>query len=190
MITKEKKIYETVGELEEAIRNDDLMVGDEFLTEDIDGAAAFKIAHIGKKKIWLVRKYILKDLRPMKGGDYDLLEWLKGEYTDSLPEELTDIIDKDVTLPTEKQVFGKNEIGKKEKGKQFEYFKNCKHRIAVFNPEAEYSRWWWLATPYYDKERSVVSSAVFAVVNGNGVAHDYGASAAVGVRPAFAILRS
>ena len=190
MITKEKKIYETVGELEEAIRNGDLMVGDEFLTEDIDGAAAFKIAHIGKKKIWLVRKYILKDLRPMKGGDCDLLEWLKGEYTDSLPEELTDIIDKDVTLPTEKQAFGKNEIGKKEKGKQFEYFKNCKHRIVVFNPEAEYSRWWWLATPYYDKERSVVSSASFAYVSYNGGAGDLGASGAFGVRPAFAILRS
>lgn len=190
MITKEKKIYETVGELEEAIRNGDLVVGDEFLTEDIDGAAAFKIAHIGKKKIWLVRKYILKVLRPMKSEDCDLLGWLKGEYTDSLPEELTDIIDKDVTLPTEKQVFGKNEIGKKEKGKQFEYFKNCKHRIAVLNPEAEYSRWWWLATPYYDEERSVVSSANFAHVYASGNARNSSASGGLGVRPAFAILRS
>ena len=191
MRQKIKTVYETPGELKTAIDEGTIKVGDEFLTFDIDDDAVFVVAHVGKRKVRFVRKYLLENDRAMKTDESDLIAWLNGEYKNCLPDDLKEGIYKGkITIPTEAQVFGKNEVGKKEYRKQWDYFKKTKNRIATHEPEEEYSKWWWTRTPYFDKERDVVSSAYFAHVYSNGHCAYSAASATLGVRPAFTILRS
>ena len=187
MREKTKKIYETAGELQAAIKNGSIKVNDEFETFDVDDEAVFVVAHVGKHKIRFVRKYLLNDDKSMKTDNFDLLEWLNTEYKNTLPDDIREMIGENpVTLPTEKQIYGENEIGKEEKRKQWDYFKNPKHRIA-FKEDGRYSCYWWTKTPYYEEDSSVVSSANFAHVRGAGRATTAAASYSLGVRPAFAI---
>ena len=85
-------------------------------------------------------------------------------------------------LPTEKEIFGCNEYGKAEPEsvQQFEPMKSRRNRIA-FRGEDESLEWYWL-------ENEVEGYAAgFALVNADGAASYYFASAALGVRPAFKI---
>ncbi|MCR4745226.1 MAG: DUF6273 domain-containing protein [Lachnospiraceae bacterium] len=188
MRIKSKNIYENIQELMTAVKDGTASAGDELITSDIDGEAAFILIRIGKKKIKLIRKWMLKEKKPMRTDNFDLKKWLETKYRDSLPEELKTLNPK-VRLLKEIEVFGKNEVGIKEKGKQIEYFKNVKHRITAFNSCDEFSRWWWLDTPC--EEGDVVSATSFADVYNGGLCTSDGASNAdIGVRPAFIISRS
>jgi len=187
MRIKSKNIYENIQELMAAVNDGTASTGDELITSDIDGETVFILIRIGKKKIKLVRKWMLKEKKPMRTDNFDLKKWLKTKYRDSLPEELKTLNPK-VRLLKEIEVFGKNEVGIKEKGKQIGYFKNVKHRITAFNNCDEFSRWWWLDTPC--EEGDAVSASTFAFVYGIGSCSYCGASGTwVGVRPAL-ILRS
>ena len=185
MRIKSKNIYENIQELMAAVNDGTASAGDELITSDIDGEAVFILIRIGKKKIKLIRKWILKEIKPMRTDNFDLKKWLETKYRDSLPEELKTLNPK-VRLLKEIEVFGKNEVGIKEKGKQIKYFKNVKHRITAFNSCDEYSRWWWLDTPC--EEGDVVSATYFALVNLSGYCNGAGASSAgIGIRPVFVI---
>ena len=191
MRQKIKTIYETPGELKAAIDDGTIKVGDEFETFDIEDDAIFVVANVGRKKVWFIRKYLLEQDRPMKTDEFDLMTWLNGEYKNTLIDGARELLHKGkVTLPSEAQVFGENKYGRKEYRKQWDYFKKTRGRIATHKPDEEYSKCWWTRTPYYDKERDVVSGTNFAVVYGGGFAGYAGASGSLGIRPAFAVHRS
>ena len=181
MQTKEKRIYESVSEIRDAKADGSFKVGDMYLTKDSEGEALFEIADIRKKKIFLCRKYLLKD-RPMNG----LMEYLNGEYYNSLEGELKEAIverkGQKIFLPREVEVFGDYIYSEDtEKGKQWELFKNVKKRIKCHSKDDERSDWWWLSSP------SVGNAADFCVVDASGAAGDYAASGSVGVAPCFLI---
>ena len=197
MKTKTKTVYENIDELMEALKTRSVKVGDELITRDIDGRAKYAVAdfNLEAKAEWgnttifniafMVRKYALKEPKPMKNDDFDLLKWLNKEYLDSIPDEVrSHMIPQDtrhiIDLPREIEVFGKNEYGVKEVGKQWPYFKNTKNRICTTKKDDEYSHWWWLNTPHR------ASAAYFCLCRGNGYA-DYSGASGAGfyVRPRF-----
>ena len=197
MKIKTKTVYESSNVFMEAMNSGKIKVGDELITRDIQGKAKYVVADLNLKAkagwdnttifniAYMVRKYALKEPKPMKDDDFDLLKWLNKEYLDSIPDEVKgymvpqesrQIID----LPREIEVFGKNEYGVKEEGKQWPYFKNTKNRICTTKKDDEYSHWWWLGTPYR------ASAANFCLCNYNGDADYLRASYAhVYVRPRF-----
>ena len=87
-------------------------------------------------------------------------------------------------LPTEKEVFGKNEVGKVEPDsvQQWEPMKLCRNRTAYqgLNGDCE---WWRTETPHKK------IAAVFAGVYGLGLCGCAHASDSGGVRPAFRLER-
>lgn len=183
MIEKTKRIYQTVEELKEAIRTNNLHVNDEFVTTDIDGEAVFICIKIGKKKVHFLRKYVLTDTKPMKNDGFDLRLWLNEDYRDTFPDDLKDVIKK-VNLIKEKEMFGENKYGMDENCEQIEWFKNTKHRIATAKLEDEYSHWYWLQTPYR------ASSAYFCRCGNAGDGNYGNASNADGyVRPRFILAK-
>ena len=197
MKTKTKTVYENIDELMEALKTRSVKVGDELITRDIDGKAKYAVANLNleTKAGWdnttifniafMVRKYALKEPKPMKNDDFDLLKWLNKEYLDSIPDEVRSymILQENkhiIDLPREIEVFGKNEYGVKEVGKQWPYFKNTKNRICTTKKDDEYSHWWWLGTPYR------ASAAYFCICVDYGNANYNSASHAHAyVRPRF-----
>ena len=85
-------------------------------------------------------------------------------------------------LPTEKEIFGKNEYGEAEDESvhQFECMKLRRNRIAFQGYNGDWE-WYWL------QNRSVRSAAYFAYVNSSGNAYNSNASNPYGVRPLFQI---
>ena len=180
-----KRIFESVEELRQAITEGAIRVEDELITKDEDGEAIFVCADVSQEGIAFVRKYVLKDYKPMKRGNFDLIKWLNFEYIDSLDADLKAMMiapegQQLIDLPREIDVFGKNEYGVKEEGSRWEYFKKLNNRICGTGDDAEYSKWWWLNTPYR------ASAANFCRCADNGGAYYDGASY-VGryVRPRF-----
>lgn len=183
MIDKTKVIYETLDELKAAIASNLLKTNDEFVTSDIDGKAVFICIKVGKNKVHFLRKYLLKDTKPMKSDGFDLRMWLNEEYRDSFPDDLKAVISK-VNLIKEKEMFGENKYGVDEICKQIEWFKNTKHRIATAKLEDEYSHWYWLQTPYK------ASGAYFCLCYNSGNSYSTDASNTYKyVRPRFIIAK-
>lgn len=166
MIEKTKRIYESVDELKGAIKMKTLKEGDELLTKDLDGECKYICVKVGKKKIHLMRKYILKDYKPMHTENFDAKEFLKRDYTESLREDLRKIISEPAKLFTAAEVFDKETVKEaydlESDKKQFNYFKTCKHRIATKAADDEYSRWWWLDTEVCASAFALVADACFA----------------------------
>ncbi len=86
-------------------------------------------------------------------------------------------------LPTEKEIFGINEYGEEEAEsvEQFEPMKERRNRIALEGKNGSLA-WYWLQNTIKN------SGAFFALVSGHGYANYTGASASLGVRPAFSII--
>lgn len=172
----------------EVFCNAKLKVGDKLITKDIDGKAVFVVAELDDDKIYLVRKWLLDNSaeRPLISDDFNAFEWLDGEYRMSLPKKVRSRICGKVTLPSEREVFGKNEYGKDEDTKQFRWFKTLHHRIAAFSKKDTYSIWWWTRT-----KANKVSASQFAFVYGAGGALDTTPSITrIGVRPHLILQRS
>ena len=178
MKVKIKNVYESIEELKAAADKGKVKEGDELITKDYDGKCRYIIIKTGEE-IHMVRKYLLSEDRPMRREGFNLQEWLKDDYKESLKSDLRKLLVKEPFLLSEKEVFGENDVSDDEEGEQYEYFKKCKNRIATYKKDDAYSRYWWL--------RSVVSSASFALVGNYGVAYCNGASSAIGVRPALII---
>ena len=176
METVSKRIYDTLEEMM-AYSNGDLKVGDEVIVNEENGRNKYVIAHIGRKKIKLVRKEILMQ-KEMQSEDFDLLEWLDGTFKESL-NNLNNVEIRKVTVPTLMNVFGETYWDAEPKGKQWEWFEEPANRIAISH-EDNLSHTWWL--------RDVVSGSTFAFVYSYGHSGSDGASSTwVGVRPALSI---
>jgi hypothetical protein len=87
-------------------------------------------------------------------------------------------------LPTEKEVFRTNEVGKPEHGtvRQWEPMKERRNRIAFRGLNGGWE-WWWTKTPHKK------NAAYFARVGSYGNCYCDIASASGGVRPAFYLRR-
>lgn len=137
----------------------------------------------------LPKAYPMNQTNTNKGGyaASDLRKKMNGEIIVLFPAELRkrmipfasgDLL----RLPTEKEIFGKNEYGKDEPEsvKQFEPMKSRRNRIA-FRGKDEDWEWYWLENEVED------TAAYFANVFYYGRAAYGRASNAYGVRPAFKI---
>ena len=151
-----------LAEFKKRLANGLLKVGDELVTTDIDGEAIFVVAHLKDGKAYMVRKYLLEGERPLISNEFNAFEWLNNEYRESLPIKLTEMIEGDVTLPSEKEVFGKNEYGEDEQGtERLEWFKKVLNRVSARSADSEYTDWWWTRTKRED-------ASYFAYVDADG----------------------
>ena len=184
MITESRTIYES---LEELISDKyAAMVGDIVLVSEQSEIekAPYVVAHEekGTGNLILVRKNIMPDYRPMKDREFDLLKWLDNDFKKGILEYLPEKFHSNVGLvsvPSIREVFGKDKFGTHFDGEQFDWFKDPVNRIAIMEGEEE-SDWYWL--------RDVASATDFAYVNHTGTCAATGASYAyIGVRPAFGI---
>ena len=125
-----------------------------------------------------------------EGGyeESDLRKKLNGEILNLFPAELKAMMapfdNGDLLrLPTEKEIFGENYYGEYESPyvKQWKPMKKRRNRMAFDGSKDENLQWYWLM----NKVRE--SATAFSGVGGAGRASDAGASASVGVRPAFKI---
>ena len=184
MITESRTIYESLEELISdkygAMVGDIVLVSENSETEKAPYVAAHK--EKGTGNLILVRKNIMADYRPMQDGDFDLLKWLDNDFKKGILEYLPEKFHSNVglvSIPSIREVFGKDKFGTHSDGEQFDWFKDPINRIAILEGE-EHSDWYWL--------RDVVSATGFADVGNYGDASYSGASGAdIGVRPAFGI---
>lgn len=117
----------------------------------------------------------------------EVREYLRGDIYWMLPENIKESLvpfenGDFLRIPTEKEIFGKNEYGEEEPESvtQWEPMKRVMNRVAgSFDDEC--TIWYWL------KNKSKNYSSAFALANGVGGAYGSGASTAYGVRPVFKI---
>ena len=152
MILKGKLVFDNFEEFMKVAADSGVRIGDELITKDIDGKAKFVVADKAAGHIVMVRKHCLKKQRPIRNENFDLFEWLNGEYVMSIPKKIRKAMmiptgQMTVDIPREIEVFGKNEYGIHEEGHQWPYFKKTKNRICTVKSDDEYSHWWWCGTP-------------------------------------------
>lgn len=123
-----------------------------------------------------------------KGGfeKSELKKWMDMILLMAFPEELCDKI-YGLTLPTVGQILGhedewNNNYLEPDTDEQLPLMKERKNRVAYFKNDLS---WGWLR----NAAKEEVSSAYFAVVDSNGNTNYSGASASVGVRPVFWLVK-
>lgn len=187
------------------IKRNTVMEGSRFEVNDIisfeldDGepVEAMAVKQEGENMIFCLLD-CLRDEYPMnteptnKGGYEmsDMRKTLRDKILPRFPEEirkkLVPFENGDLLrLPTEKEIFGKNECGAPESDKtvQWEPMKLWRNKIALQGSNGVWE-WYWLQNPL----RDVASATYFAYVYGIGTCGAYNASNPLGVRPAFQIL--
>ena len=119
--------------------------------------------------------------------DSEVREYLRGDIYCMLPENIKESLvpfknGDFLRIPTEKEVFGKNEYGEEEPESvtQWEPMKRVMNRVAG-NAGEESTIWYWL------KNKSNDYSSTFAFAHNTGTASLDGASYPYGVRPVFKI---
>ena len=119
--------------------------------------------------------------------DSEVREYLRGDIYCMLPENIKESLvpfknGDFLRIPTEKEVFGKNEYGEEEPESvtQWEPMNRVVNRVAG-DSDDEFTVWYWL------KNKSKKHSSAFALATGNGAAYTGGASSTLGVRPVFKI---
>lgn len=164
-----------------------------FNLNDGEYVEAMPVLQDGEKTLYITVD-CLKDEYPMEENsqkrvqsyeESSLRSELNGKIFDRFPAILKKLMipfdnGDYLRLPTEKEIFGKNEYGEPEDEavRQFDCMKLRRNRIAFqgFNGDWE---WYWL------QNRSVGSAAYFAHVSYYGLASAYYASSSYGVRPLF-----
>lgn len=123
-----------------------------------------------------------------EGGfkDSQLYKWLRNTLLPAFPECLRSMIS-ELTIPTVGQIVGhenewNNEHLEGDNDKQLPLMKDRKHRIALFEGE---SSWYWAQ----NATKKDYSASYFACVAGNGRAYYGSASASLGVRPVFWLVK-
>ena len=170
-------------EFKTAFREGNLKVGDKLITTDLCGDAIFEVADIRKKKIFMVREYVLPD----HDKDHnELMEFLNNEYLMSLPVEISSAIkqrdDNFIFVPREVEVFGKHEFSDpNKKGRQWKLFEKTKGRIRTEGDAYGPARFWWLCLP------TISHSYYFCGVTISGTPNYSNASNLNGVLPCFII---
>ena len=117
----------------------------------------------------------------------EVREYLRGDIFWMLPENIKESLvpfenGDFLRIPTEKEIFGKNEYGEEESEgvTQWEPMKRVMNRVAG-NAGEEFTIWYWL------KNKSKKHSSAFAGASSNGDALSSGSSNTLGVRPVFKI---
>ena len=109
----------------------------------------------------------------------DLKKFIENWWKKNAPDEL--VTNFKVTIPSCENVFGKDlpswQTPKKGE-KQFEYFKDWRHRLIGLKGE-NHTTWWWTKSPYSG------STGGFVGVYANGSANYYNANNNFGVVPCF-----
>lgn len=137
----------------------------------------------------LDKGFVMNEGRTNKGGyeESDLRAALNSEILELYPDELREMMQPFdngdmLRIPTEKEIFGKNEYGEDEgeEVRQFECMKDRRNCIAFQGSKTGIWEWYWL--------QNVVSTAYFAVCSGDGIASYASVSGAYGVRPLLQII--
>lgn len=119
--------------------------------------------------------YILSDMRAY------LMHTVYNLFPDHIKIKMLPFHDGEfVRIPTEKEIFGKNEYGEEECCEQWEPMKKCRNRVAA-NCNEEHTAWYWLQNPMEG------SASAFASAYYSGIAYSRTASNVIGVRPVFCI---
>lgn len=120
-----------------------------------------------------------------KGGyeASDLRKKLNSEILDRFPSEIRDRMKPMengdlLRIPTEREIFGKNEYGDSDNAEQWPCMKKVRNRIALRGDNGDWE-WYWLQNRYRD------SASYFCYVASNGNANANRASNSRGVRPVF-----
>ena len=120
-----------------------------------------------------------------KGGyeASDLRKKLNSEILDRFPAEIRDRMkpmEKGdlLRIPTEREIFGKNEYGDSDNAEQWPCMKQVRNRIALRGDNGAWE-WYWLQNRYRN------SASTFCNVNSGGSTGAHGASYSFGVRPVF-----
>ncbi len=115
----------------------------------------------------------------------DMKRWLNEVVLRAFPDKLRSKIT-EITLPTYGEIFGHDddfyENFEPDNDVQFEMMKRRGNRVCDFEDDW---CWWWLR----NATKESVSSALFARVNGVGSSFYSTASASLGVRPEFWVVR-
>lgn len=137
----------------------------------------------------LDKEFAMNERNTNKGG-YEksaLRAALNSEILELYPDELREMMQPFdngdmLRIPTEKEIFGKNECSEDEGEdvQQFECMKDRRNRIAFQGSKAGIWEWYWL--------QNVVSTASFALCSHDGIALYDSASFAYGVRPLLQII--
>ena len=184
-IESDTHTYKNYTDFKKTLEKGKLNVGDMLMIKDMYGLTPWVVAHIKDGKVYMVRKWLLPVERALidKDDDVNSFDWLNNEYRASLPESILKDIVGNVTLPSEKEVFGKNEYGTEKKDEEhFEYFKNVLNRVTATSPDAEYTKCWWTRTPYGTDD--IVSASDFAYAYDDGGANGGAPSDTwIGLRP-------
>jgi len=157
-------------------------VGDviEFTLNDGEQVQAMAVKQEGERTLFCLVD-CLKDEETMRR----LPDKLNTSILDRFPQEVRDKMvpfadGRKLRLPTEKEMFGKNEYGEDEGEtvQQWAAMKNRRNRIA-FQGKGGPLEWYWTETKYR------VYDDYFAYVNSTGRADYSGAGNSIGVRPVF-----
>lgn len=124
--------------------------------------------------------------------DCDVRKWLNSEFLTLLPDDLvkhivpaeiasnSKVLKDKVFIPSEMEVFGKDEYGNCKEGEQLELYADWHNRISGY-ADGQYGRWWWLRT------KSKAGGSYFCGVSGYGCAYFFYVTDSCGVRPHFLI---
>lgn len=184
------KLFRTI----EAVADGNYTVGDilSFALSDGEEVEALAVKQEADGMVFVLVDCLKKEYkmnsRDTNEGGYEasqLRKKLNGEILKRFPAEIRDKMvafpNGDLLrLPTEREIFGKNEWGSEEPDtvEQWEPMKLRKNRIAFQGKNGGWE-WYWLQNPVY--------AATFAYVGTYGLANCSFASYASGVRPAFKI---
>ena len=178
----------SIEQFKDAVRENNIKVGDKLITEDIAGKAIFEVGDIRKNNIYMVRKYVLPD--DYDKNHYEMDEFLNDDYLDSLPDELVEIMgernEQKIFVPRFIEVFGDIDCSwaDKGKGRQWEIFKKTKGKIRLSENKYGRSRYWWLCSP------NISYSTHFCLVLTSGTPSGINAGGARGLLPCFKVNRS
>ena len=166
-----------------------------FELKDGEPVEAMALRQEGDAMLFITVDCLRKEYPLNAGGGkypgYDkctLRKALNGEIVERFPEEVRSrMVAFDngdlLRIPTEREIFGKNEWGEEEPDtvQQFEAMKQRRNRIAFQGGGTDEWEWYWL------QNRSVASATTAARVTNDGYAANYSASISRGVRPLFKI---
>ena len=134
----------------------------------------------------VIARHSMNETNTNEGGfdKSDMCRWLREAVLPAFPEKLRTRI-REITLPTYGEIFGHDDFYENfepDNDEQFELMKRRGNRVCDFEDDW---CWWWLR----NAAKKNVSSAFFALVLSLGHASSFHASASLGVRPEFWLVK-
>lgn len=134
----------------------------------------------------VISRHPMNETNTNEGGfnKSDMCGWLCETVLPAFPEKLRTKV-REITLPTYGEIFGHDDLYENfepDNDEQFELMKRRGNRVCDFEDDW---CWWWLR----NATKKSVSSAGFAYVHYYGYANYASASASLGVRPEFWLVK-